>query len=98
MTYGIEVIEAPAYDAPEIMSHIRKLLRFAKPYWRRSLVSLLLLIAAVLGSLPLAGLLAASTLLAVGWLRWPLVWVVLALGPVAMALAWRRLARAEGAG
>jgi chromate transporter len=34
---------------------------------------------------------AAFTLLAVGGLRWPLAWVVLGLGSVSMALAWRRL-------
>ena len=35
----------------------------------------------------------AITLLAVGTLRWPMVWVVLGLGSAAMALAWWRLAR-----
>ena len=44
----------------------------------------------VLG-LPLCAAFAAATLLAVGFLRWPLVGVVLALGTAAMALAWRRL-------
>lgn len=33
----------------------------------------------------------ALTLLAVGWLRWPMVWVVLGLGSVAVATAWWRL-------
>jgi chromate transporter len=33
------------------------------------------------------------TLLAVGGLRWPMVWVVLGLGSAAMALAWWRLGR-----
>jgi chromate transporter len=37
--------------------------------------------------------LAALTLLAVGGLRWPMVWVVLGLGSAAMAWAWRRLGR-----
>jgi len=35
------------------MTHIKKLLRFVKPYWRRSLVSLVLLIAVVLMDLAL---------------------------------------------
>jgi chromate transporter len=41
--------------------------------------------------LPLAALFAALTLLAVGVLRWPLVWVVLGLGLVSCAAAWFRL-------
>ena len=44
----------------------------------------------------LAALLAVATLLMVGVLRWPMVWVVLGLGALAMALAWQRLRRAEG--
>ncbi len=40
-----------------------------------------------------AALLAVTTVLAVGVLRWPLVAVVLALGSLATTLAWRRLAR-----
>jgi len=43
--------------------------------------------------LPLALAFAALTWLAVGLLRWPMVWVVLGLGSLAMALAWRRLDR-----
>jgi chromate transporter len=42
---------------------------------------------------PAALAFAAATLLTVGALRWPLVWVVLGLGSVSMALAWWRLAR-----
>ena len=38
-------------------------------------------------------LLAALTLVGVGLLRWPLVWVVLGLGGIGMALAWRALRR-----
>ena len=34
---------------------------------------------------------ATVTLLATAWLRWPLVWVILGLGPVAIAVAWHRL-------
>lgn len=37
--------------------------------------------------------LAAATLVTVGLLRWPMVWVVLVLGACGMALAWRRLSR-----
>jgi chromate transporter len=37
------------------------------------------------------GLLMAATLWSVGILRWPLAAVVLALGPFAVAMAWRRL-------
>jgi chromate transporter len=32
-----------------------------------------------------------TTALAIGWLRWPLVWVVLALGLAGFAWAWHRL-------
>ncbi len=34
----------------------------------------------------------AATALAIGWLRWPLVWVVLGLGALGYTLAWRTLA------
>jgi chromate transporter len=40
---------------------------------------------------PVALVLAAATAAMVGGLRWPMVWVVLALGGLGMALAWRRL-------
>jgi len=36
-------------------------------------------------------LMAASSALAIGWLRWPLVWVVLALGISGFVWAWHRL-------
>ena len=36
---------------------------------------------------------AVLTALAIGWMRWPLVWVVLGLGLPACALAWWRLAK-----
>jgi chromate transporter len=36
---------------------------------------------------------ALLTALAVGGLRWPLAWVVLGLGAVSMAWAWRSLKR-----
>lgn len=42
---------------------------------------------------PLCAAFAAATLLAVGVLRWPLAWVVLGLGGLGMALAWRALKR-----
>ncbi len=35
----------------------------------------------------------ALTVLAIGLLRWPLVWVVLGLGVVSVVLAWRRITR-----
>jgi chromate transporter len=41
---------------------------------------------------PACALIVAATALALGWLRWPLVWVVLGLGSIGYALAWRRLA------
>jgi len=40
-------------------------------------------------------LLAAATVTAVALLRWPLIWVVLGLGSLGMALAWRRLKELE---
>ncbi len=46
---------------------------------------------------PLAATLGVATLLAVGALRWPLVWVVLVLGSAGVALAWRRIAPDGGA-
>jgi chromate transporter len=42
---------------------------------------------------PLAAALGVATLLAVGVLRWPLVWVVLGLGSAGIAAAWWRLKR-----
>jgi len=35
--------------------------------------------------------LVAATVLATAWLRLPLVWVILGLGSIAVAVAWRRL-------
>ena len=48
----------------------------------------------VLGA-PLGAMLAGATLVGVGGLRWPMVWVVLALGSVAVAIAWGRLAAGQ---
>ena len=42
---------------------------------------------------PLALAFAAATVVASAWLRWPLVWVLLGLGTVAIGVAWKRLAR-----
>lgn len=44
----------------------------------------------VLGG-PVCAAVALATAAAVGWWRWPLAGVVLGIGAVAMALAWRRL-------
>jgi len=41
--------------------------------------------------LPLALAFGGATLLAIGALRWPLPWVVLGIGPPAMACAWWRI-------
>ena len=38
---------------------------------------------------------AALTFVTTALLRWPLVWVVIGLGSLAMAVAWHRLARTE---
>jgi chromate transporter len=35
--------------------------------------------------------LGALTLLATAWLRWPLIWVILGLGSLAVAMVWHRL-------
>ncbi len=43
--------------------------------------------------LPLAALFVVLTAMAIGWLRWPLVYVVLGLGLLGMALAWWRIRR-----
>lgn len=48
----------------------------------------------VLG-LPLVVLLGGACFVAIAWLRWPLVWVLLVLGLLACGLAWRRLPAAE---
>ena len=42
--------------------------------------------------------LATASFVAVAWLRWPLVWVLLGLGSLGMAWAWWRLAAAERTG
>ena len=39
-----------------------------------------------------SGLIMVSSALAIGWLRWPLVWVVLGLGAAGFVWAWHRLA------
>jgi chromate transporter len=39
--------------------------------------------------------LATASFVAVAWLRWPLIWVLLVLGPLGMAWAWRRLSSAD---
>jgi len=39
----------------------------------------------------------AAAALALGWLRWPMVWVVLGLGLLGYLIAWRRLAAAARA-
>jgi chromate transporter len=46
-----------------------------------------------MGQLACASLMVAA-FLGVGWLRWPMVWVVLGLGSVGVSLAWWRLAKA----
>ena len=43
-------------------------------------------------NLPLGLVFGAATFVAIGLLRWPLVWVVLGIGGLSMAMAWRRLA------
>ena len=48
--------------------------------------------ASALGLAPCLGF-AALTFLTIAVLRWPLVWVVLGLGSVAVATAWQRLGR-----
>ncbi len=40
---------------------------------------------------PLGLVFAALTVVAIAWLRWPLVWVVAGGGAVCVAIAWRRL-------
>ncbi len=40
---------------------------------------------------PLVAVFAVLTFIGIGLLRWPLVWVIGGLGPVAIALAWRAL-------
>jgi chromate transporter len=56
-------------------------------------------LAASLRGTPIGGVatvtLATASFVAVALLRWPLVWVLLALGAVGMAWAWRRIAAQE---
>ena len=47
--------------------------------------------------LPVCAALGLATFVGVGLLRWPMVWVVLGLGGLGMALAWRRLRVANAA-
>jgi chromate transporter len=49
-----------------------------------------------MGVWPSAAICAVSAL-ALGWLRWPLVWVVLGLGALGFAWAWHRLSAQRGA-
>ncbi len=42
--------------------------------------------------------LAVATFVAVAWLRYPLVWVLLALGSVGTAIAWRRISTQASSG
>lgn len=42
---------------------------------------------------PLALAFATATVVASAWLRWPLAWILLGLGSVAICVAWKRLAR-----
>jgi chromate transporter len=48
-----------------------------------------------MGLWPCVAIVAVSTF-ALGWLRWPLVWVVLVLGAAGYGWAWHRLSRAVG--
>ncbi len=41
--------------------------------------------------MPVCGAIVAIAFITVAWLRWSLVWVLLALGTIACLLAWRRL-------
>jgi chromate transporter len=45
--------------------------------------------------LPACAAIGLATFAMVGGLRWPMVWVVLGLGGLGMALAWRRILQAE---
>ena len=45
--------------------------------------------------LPTCAAIGLATFALVGGLRWPMVWVVLGLGGLGMALAWRRIRAAE---
>jgi chromate transporter len=47
--------------------------------------------------LPACAAIGLGTFALVGLLRWPMVWVVLGLGGLGMALAWRRIRATEGA-
>jgi chromate transporter len=42
---------------------------------------------------PASAAIAALTFVAIAVMRWPMVWVLMGLGPVAIALAWWRLGR-----
>ncbi len=45
--------------------------------------------------MPTCAAIGLAAFVLVGWLRWPMVWVVLGLGGLGMALAWRRIRAAE---
>jgi chromate transporter len=44
---------------------------------------------------PISMVFGALTFVAVGLLRWPLIWVLLGFGPIAIAVAWHRLKPAQ---
>jgi chromate transporter len=44
--------------------------------------------------LPLGLAFAGATFVAIALMRWPLVWVLLGLGPLAIAVAWQRMGKA----
>jgi chromate transporter len=60
------------------------------------IIGVALRLAGSLRGTPLGGAvalaLAVASFVAVAWLRYPLAWVLLALGTVGMAIAWRRIA------
>jgi chromate transporter len=66
------------------------------------IVGTALRLAGSLRGTPLGGIatlaLAAASFVAVAWLRWPLIWVLLVLGSLGMGWAWRRIAAADRAG
>lgn len=66
------------------------------------IVGTALRLAGSLRGTPIGGIaalaLATASFVAVAWLRWPLVWVLLVLGSLGMAWAWWRIAAADRAG
>ena len=89
----LAVIAAQTANLPWVAGALRGMAGVAAALVLATAIKLLPALRKNVLGLPLALAFGLLTLLAVGVLRWPLMAVVLGLGPLAMACAWWRLAR-----